>query len=117
MKICAKCLLKKEESSFYRKNAKRKQSYCKECFNAYCVSRWIQRKKDAVHYKGGKCKDCGYCKNYGSLEFHHLDPKTKDFEWVKLRLKGWKRITEELDKCDLLCRNCHGERHNPDLAF
>jgi len=115
MKNCSKCLVEKEDSYFYEKRADRKNSLCKNCFNEYCVQRWIQRKKDAVNYKGGKCQICGYCKNYGTLEFHHRDPKTKDFDWTKMRLRSWKRIIEELDKCDLLCSNCHGEKHNPEL--
>lgn len=66
----------------------------------------------AVEYKGGKCCICGY-KNYlGALEFHHLDPSTKDFSISK---DGYTRsfdtIKLKLDKCILVCANCHCEIH------
>ena len=64
-----------------------------------------------------KCCKCGYCKNYAALEFHHLDPKEKDFVWTKLRELSWVKITEELKKCVLLCANCHREEHWPDAIF
>jgi len=117
MKKCTRCQLEKKDSEFYEKRPDRKQSLCKPCFNDYCVERWIQRKKDAVAYKGGKCKICGYNKNYAALEFHHRDSSTKDFEWVKLRLYKWDRVLEELDKCDLLCSNCHVEFHHPQQSI
>jgi hypothetical protein len=75
------------------------------------MARWIKRKKDAIKYKGGGCCRCGYNKYYGALEFHHRNPDEKECDWVKLRLKSWDSITKELDKCDLVCRNCHAEIH------
>ena len=76
------------------------------------VQRWIRIKKKAIAYKGGCCSRCGYDNYYGSLQFHHRNPNEKDVNWTKLRLRSWEKITLELDKCDLLCANCHGEVHN-----
>jgi len=76
------------------------------------IQRWIKIKKKAIDYKGGSCVKCGYNKYYGALEFHHLDPSQKDVVWTKLRLRSWDKITKELDKCILLCANCHREEHN-----
>jgi len=64
-----------------------------------------------------KCCRCGYCRNYAALEFHHLDPKEKDFNWTKLRETQWSQIIEELKKCILLCANCHREEHWPDAVL
>lgn len=72
---------------------------------------YIKRKIDAVIYKGGSCVRCGYNKCYGSLHFHHRDPATKRFDWPQLKCQRWSTVLEELDKCDLLCANCHGEEH------
>lgn len=64
----------------------------------------------AVNYKGGKCQHCGYNKSVKAMQFHHLDPKEKDFAISKYS-KSWETIVTELDKCILLCANCHAEEH------
>lgn len=76
------------------------------------VQRWIKIKEKAIAYKGGCCACCGYNKFYGALEFHHTDPTQKDVDWGKLRLRSWDKITSELDKCVMLCANCHREEHH-----
>lgn len=76
------------------------------------IQRWIKIKLKAIEHKGGSCIHCGYNKYYGALEFHHVDPKEKDFVWTKLRLKKWSSIINELDRCVLLCSNCHKEEHH-----
>ena len=66
----------------------------------------------AVEYKGGKCKRCGYDRCIEALEFHHKDPIQKDFSISeKGYTRSWKRVQEELDKCVMLCANCHREIH------
>jgi hypothetical protein len=80
-------------------------------FNSYCIQRWRDRKLFAIEYKGGKCESCGYDKCPDVLEFHHLDPSKKDASWNKMRLWGEKRLLTELDKCAILCSNCHRETH------
>ncbi len=73
---------------------------------------WRQRTKLlAVHYKGGKCSRCGYDKCVRALSFHHRDPGGKDFSIGGVSW-AWGRIRNELDKCDLLCTNCHSEIHH-----
>ena len=118
-KICSKCKKEKDLSEFYDKGKEnRKASYCKFCFNKYCKDRWKKKKIEAVQYKGGKCQECGYDKNYYSLGFHHREGEHKEYSWTKLRLMSWKKIKEELDKCDLVCSNCHGEIHEKlDLKY
>lgn len=66
----------------------------------------------AVEYKGGRCENCGYDRCLGALEFHHLDPTKKDFNISsKGYTRSWERVREELDKCVMLCANCHREIH------
>lgn len=66
----------------------------------------------AIEYKGGKCSKCGYNKCIGALEFHHLDPSKKDFGISNGGItRSWEIIKEELDKCALVCSNCHSEIH------
>ena len=69
------------------------------------------RKIKSVEYKGGKCIKCGYDKYVGCLDFHHRDSSQKDKKWKHIFNRKWEYIVKELDKCDLLCHNCHGEIH------
>jgi hypothetical protein len=77
------------------------------------VMNWRNRTKlKLVEYKGGKCSKCGYDKPIPSVyEFHHRNPKDKDFS---ISGKSWSydRLKKEADKCDLFCRNCHAEVHD-----
>ena len=72
-----------------------------------------QLKEKAVDYKGGKCCKCDYSKCIGALEFHHTDPNEKDFSMsVQGYTRSWEKIKKELDKCILVCANCHREIHS-----
>jgi hypothetical protein len=66
----------------------------------------------AVAYKGGKCEQCGYDRCLDALEFHHKDPAQKDFSIsAKGYTRSWNKVVYELDKCVILCANCHRELH------
>lgn len=56
------------------------------------------------------CAICGYDKCIAALEFHHVNPKDKKFNMNMCSMAG-RNITEELNKCILLCSNCHRELH------
>lgn len=80
--------------------------------NNQAVIEWRQRLKiRAVEYKGGSCSKCNYSKCIAALEFHHLDPNEKDFGIGSGDIKAWKKVKIELDKCIILCANCHREEH------
>lgn len=111
MQKCCTCNIGLNEETGYIKSKDRYQSRCKKCFSRYCAERWTKRKHQAIEYKGGSCELCGYNKYHGALEFHHLDPSEKDVEWTRLRLRNWEKIKIELNKCILLCANCHREEH------
>ena len=68
-------------------------------------------KKMSVDYLGGECVICGYKKCIGALQFHHRNPKEKDFTIGRYTVIAWEKIKKELDKCDILCSNCHSEVH------
>lgn len=68
-------------------------------------------KELAVEYKGGKCKKCGYNKCIWSLEFHHVNSLEKEFSLSKYQSFRWDKVKKELDKCILVCSNCHRELH------
>ena len=111
MQNCSSCGVLLEENNAYKKTEKKWQSKCRSCYNEYCVERWQKRKLKAIEYKGGKCEECGYNKFYGALEFHHIDPSTKENTIATIKNRSWDNLKKELDKCVLLCSNCHKETH------
>ena len=110
MKECSNCHQVKTLDSFYR-NKNRPHCYCKPCHNQKRVETFRNNKRLAVEYKGGACTSCGYNKYTGALEFHHLDPSKKDVAISRFKGVGIERLKAELDKCVLLCANCHRETH------
>lgn len=69
-------------------------------------------KKQAIKMLGGKCLICGYNKCIDALEFHHKDPHEKDFKIGSGNTMSWHDYKNEVEKCILVCSNCHKEIHN-----
>jgi hypothetical protein len=86
-------------------------SACRECLRKRTFDRHVTFKLNCVNYRGGKCEKCGYNKCISALDFHHKNPEEKDYDISSFRHKHWSLVKPELDKCDLLCRNCHAELH------
>ena len=73
----------------------------------------MKRLKKVMHnLKINGCAICGYDKCDAALDFHHVNPEDKEFRirTISLQFKD-ERIIEELNKCILLCANCHREKH------
>ncbi len=69
-----------------------------------------KRMKDfSVLAMGEKCQICGYGSCSAALEFHHINPDEKDFDFRSV--KSWDKLCDELEKCILLCCRCHREVH------
>lgn len=85
---------------------------CAACLQANVQRRREKLKTLSIEYLGGCCQHCGYNKFAGALEFHHKDPTQKDFGISSSgHTRSWEKIKVELDKCLLLCANCHREEH------
>lgn len=112
-KKCPKCGEMLEISMFYIRSDREQQpsSFCKKCIHQQTIERQRKLKELSIEYKGGMCIICGYHKYNGSLEFHHLDPLKKDFCISKCHFTNFEKIKKELDKCVLVCSNCHKEIH------
>ena len=69
---------------------------------------WLREYKAALH-----CKLCGYNEHPAAFDFHHRDPKMKECEIADAPNRGWNRarILREIEKCDILCANCHRIEH------
>lgn len=73
-----------------------------------------QRKQRIVYAMGGQCALCGYNKNIQALEMHHINPDEKEFTFSKTQeYHNWEELSKEMQKCVLLCANCHREVHYP----
>jgi hypothetical protein len=85
------------------------RKYCIECVKIVKKQdnikrrQWIIQKRQEYKLKHG-CSRCGYNKCAASLDFHHIDPKTK-------KHRVWLPYGEEFEKCVLICKNCHYEEH------
>lgn len=93
---------------------------------AYHFDRKVERNKNAtekrranklraIEYLGGECVDCKQKWPLAVYDFHHLDPKQKDFQVSWLMNWNWGVQQKELDKCVLLCANCHRIRHHKEF--
>lgn len=87
-----------------------KKWICKQCRTERTVKHRQKIKRKSIEYKGGKCEKCGYNKCVYALDFHHVDKTTKDFG-ISVKTLSWERTKKELDKCILICSNCHRELH------
>ena len=96
------------------------RKYCFECVPQYELGNREQQqrvmnikhrniKKYLVNYKGGKCEICGYNKCIDALHFHHPN-SNKEFG-IAATFHSLKDYEKEVDKCQLLCSNCHAEEH------
>ena len=105
MKVCPIC-----KSATVSGNNK----ICGSCLRIY---QRIYRKKKAIEYLGGKCAKCGRT-DLPTLTFHHVDPSLKNYnisEWVVGKTgynMSWETVKRELDKCIVLCYNCHKYEHD-----
>lgn len=85
------------------------------CGSCRVMRRKTKLKRMALEYKGGKCERCAYNKCSRALQFHHRDPGSKIFHLAE-GTPSWERVKQELDKCDLLCANCHIEAEDALLT-
>ena len=72
-----------------------------------------EQRIEAIAYKGGKCAKCGINGPPCIMEFHHPN-NDKDISKT-LKNKSANGSKEELDKCDMLCANCHRIAHLADI--
>lgn len=110
-KICLKC-----NNIFIPHPNGQNRKYCFNCVpaDAYKNGASLRQliKQWSLDYKGNKCQICGYNKCSEALDFHHRNSNEKEFSLSSRDIKlDWEEIKKELDKCDLLCSNCHREIH------
>lgn len=92
-----------------REHKDERRNRCNSCTTKI---RRIRMKMRAVKYLGGKCVKCGQKVHFAAFQFHHKDSNNKEFNVGRVMNKSWDSIVPELDKCELLCANCHAEMHS-----
>ena len=105
-KRCPRCKTEKRHDEFYVRSDGRPSVYCKPCTSDESAERKVKFKQRAIEYKGGSCQRCGFLGQAVCYDFHHRNRKDKEMEISRMK-KSWETAKKELDKCDLLCANCH----------
>jgi hypothetical protein len=89
---------------------------CKKFMREYATVSRVKTKARNKAYvdevKSGPCTDCGGRFPTVCMHFDHLDGATKEFEisWAIARTFSLERIKLEIEKCELVCANCHAVR-------
>ena len=86
------------------------------CGSCNTKIRRFRAKAAAIKLLGGKCTACGWTGNQAAMQFHHKDPAKKDFIIGNVSNKSWDSIKIEIQKCILLCANCHMIEHSTKLG-
>ena len=101
-------------SNFTEAKLKHKYYKCTSCTTKYKKKRRNELKLKAIEYKGGKCFDCNEVFHPSVYDFHHINTKDREKRGDVIRDISWNKMTSELDKCVLLCANCHRIRHHKE---
>ena len=131
MDSCRECGVKLISGNNWVYNKSGHVSYlCKNCMNKYS-KKWrkmhpiLQKHYRDIHYKHQQeimqrlkingCAICGYDKCSAALDFHHVNSEDKEFN-ISMHSINYsdKRVVEELNKCILICKNCHSEIHTKE---
>tara|TARA_B100001059_G_C17294102_1_gene314193 strand:+ start:42 stop:491 length:450 start_codon:yes stop_codon:yes gene_type:complete len=98
----------RQKSKEYRQNNIEYYVEYQRKHSEYFKKRYYEKLSESMEKLGGKCVKCGATER---LEFDHIDPKNKSFEITRGLLMGDReKFQEELDKCQLLCYDCHLEK-------
>ena len=129
MKTCKECKQTLDDSNFYacQTGRDKKSTKCKECTR---IANLAARRNRAQHYsdvqrrrskmrvdtfrKWKSEQGCLFCSESEAccLDLHHKDPNTKEDAVANLAAKwSWDRLQKEIDKCVVVCRNCHAKIH------
>ena len=88
----------------------------KEARNKYFRENYHRLHKRLRDFKESRgCLDCGKFYPYFILEFDHIRG-TKFKNVAELSTYSDKKLQEEIDKCDVVCSNCHRYRTNARLV-
>ncbi|MEK6917572.1 MAG: hypothetical protein AABW51_01350 [Nanoarchaeota archaeon] len=76
------------------------------------MNRRKRLKEEVVNMLGNKCRLCGYNKSYAAFDFHHDKGEKEENISYLIKNESRQKLLKEVEKCILLCSNCHRELHN-----
>lgn len=129
-KVCSKCKEEKTITEFNKNKTKKDgyQSYCRDCSNGKLKEHYEKNKDSYANKRDTRremlrefinsikiessCKHCGE-DDIACLDFHHTDDISKEFNVGEAINRGLNidRIKSEINKCEILCSNCHRKLH------
>lgn len=126
-KVCSKCKSVKPIEEFNFRNRLRgiRLPYCRDCGKKLTqdhyrrnkrqyIERSVRAKEKRREYvrqmKSRPCADCGIQYPFYVMDFDHREGETKAFEMNHVNYVTMRAIKEEIEKCDIVCANCHRER-------
>lgn len=87
------------------------------------ISDNLRRRKESIDWfkdfkSSLECKLCGETEPV-CLDFHHKDPSAKEFAVTDMPRRGFskEKILLEIQKCDVLCANCHRKHHKKEFGY
>jgi hypothetical protein len=127
MTTCTKCHITKSITEFNFRNAAKqiRLSYCRECGKELTKSHYARNKQQYLeknlrsfhkrrdyvrNMKDRPCADCGVKYPYYVMDFDHREDEIKEFGLNSLGRVTLSVLKREIDKCDVVCANCHRER-------
>lgn len=133
MKTCCTCKIELDDSLFHKNRSSKDglQAQCKICnierMKSYYKDKadkpeWLLREKtraakiqalvDAIKTRYG-CAQCGE-NDSACLDFHHMRDKTDEVSYL-VAVKSAHKIANEINKCIVVCANCHRKLHRYNL--
>ncbi len=126
-KTCTKCRITKSITEFNFRNLTKniRLSYCRECGKELTKSHYARNKQQyleknlrsfhkrreyARKMKDCSCADCGMKYPYYVMDFDHGEDEVKEFGLNSLGRITLSVLKREINKCDVVCANCHRER-------
>ncbi len=129
MRRCSRCKESKPSADFvWHANQQRFDTYCKPCRSAYGREHYLANKQKYVssawernrrvaeerwallldYFADHPCVDCGETDPI-VLEFDHLNDKLFSIS-QGIRYRRWADVLAEMEKCEVVCANCHRRR-------
>ena len=106
MNLCISC---------HRNDVRDRYQHDKSKYQKQRIKSRMKVKSKLIQSCGGACSICGYKfngENYAAFDFHHINPHTKD---SMISRDNYKEAKKEIEKCILLCSNCHRIIHSSKM--